>query len=63
MVSLLEFARSTVQRLGSLVPGHYLNRIVDAPAVLEFVDQPTVEILAAFDKFTAVLADAPSRGV
>jgi hypothetical protein len=41
--------------LGPVVPGDYLNRIVDAPAILEFYDWPIAKALAAFDKFTKLL--------
>lgn len=57
LFGLLELSRNPLQRFGSWVPGDYLNRIVDAQGVLDFVDRPTSEVLAAFDKFTGLLTE------
>lgn len=56
LLRLIEFSRSRVQNFGSIVPGDYLNKIVDAPGVLQFVDRPTVDVLVAFDKFIELLS-------
>jgi hypothetical protein len=57
MFRLIEFSRSKIQCFGPTVPGDYLNRIVDAPGVLQFVDRPTADVLVAFDKFIELLSN------
>jgi hypothetical protein len=55
LLKLIELARQKVQRFGPVVPGDYLNRITDAPAIFNFTDRPITKVLAAFDKFTELL--------
>jgi hypothetical protein len=55
LLELIELARQRVQRFGPVVPGDYLNRIIDAPAIFDFTDRPKAKVLAAFDKFTELL--------
>ncbi len=57
---LLQRARDRLAGQGDVVPGDYMNRIVDAPGVLEFVDRPLADVLGAFDRFGAVLAGPPA---
>ena len=56
---LMQRARERLAARGDVVPGEYMNRIVDAPGVLEFVDRPVADVLAAFDRFGAVLVEPP----
>jgi hypothetical protein len=56
LLALASRARARVVQFGAAVPADYLDRIVDAPGVLEFGDWPVPGVLAAFDKFTGVLA-------
>lgn len=56
---LMQRARERLAARGDVVTGDYMNRIVDAPGVLEFVDRPVADVLAAFDRFGAVLVDPP----
>lgn len=56
---LMQRARARLAGQGDVVSGDYMNRIVDAPGVLEFVDRPLADVLAAFDRFAAVMADSP----
>lgn len=60
LAALMQRARERLAAQGDVVSGAYMNRIVDAPGVLEFVDRPLADVLAAFDRFGAVLAD-PAR--
>jgi hypothetical protein len=55
LLKLFALARQKVCNFGSIVSGDYLNRVIDVPAVLEFVDRPISDILPAFDKFIALL--------
>ncbi|HTE53215.1 MAG TPA: hypothetical protein VK698_20315 [Kofleriaceae bacterium] len=55
LLRLIELARQRLQEAGPLVPGESMNRIVDAPGVLDFADRPVGDVLAAFDRFAAVL--------
>jgi len=55
-LKLIELSRQRVQRFGPVVPGDYLNRIVDAPAIFYFYDRPMPQALAAFDKFAEPLS-------
>lgn len=57
LLELLRASRDMLERFGPLIPGEYLNRIVDAPGVLEFVDRPTSEVQDAFDKFIELLME------
>ncbi len=58
LLSLIKSAINTIESFGSNVSGNYLNRIVDAPAILVFYDRPTAEVLVAFDKFTELLKNS-----
>lgn len=55
LLRLLELARSLIEHFGATVPGDYLNRIINAPALFHFPDEKTSNVLAAFDKFIGVL--------
>jgi hypothetical protein len=57
LLGVLNFARDSLLRFGDLIPGEYLNRIVDAPAILEFGDLPTSKVQAAFDNFIELLTE------
>jgi hypothetical protein len=56
LLSLIDSSCRRVQRFGEVVPAEYLNRVIDAVAILEFFDWPTAKALAAFDKFTRMLS-------
>jgi hypothetical protein len=56
LLRLIDISRERVQRFGSVVPADYLNRVVDATAILEFYDWPASKVLEAFDKFTEPLS-------
>jgi hypothetical protein len=56
LLKLIGISRQKVQSFGSVVPADYLNRVVDAPVILEFFDWPTAKLLAAFDKFSELLS-------
>ena len=56
LLRLIEISRQSVQRFGPIVPADYINRVVDAMAILKFYDWPTAEVLTAFDKFTKLLS-------
>ncbi len=55
LLGLITSAKNIIDGFGSTVPGSYLNRIVDAPAILEFLDRPTDEVIVAFNKFAELL--------
>ena len=59
LLGLVRSAKNTIESFGSTVSVSYLNNIVDAPAILEFYDRPTAEVLVAFDKFTELFKDEP----
>jgi hypothetical protein len=56
LLRLIDISRQSLQRFGPVVPGAYLNRVVDAPVILEFFDWPAAKALAAFDKFNKLLS-------
>lgn len=58
LLDLLERSRGKLQEFGATVPGDYLDRVVDAPGVLQFVDRPVGDVLVAFDKMKGVLTEA-----
>jgi hypothetical protein len=55
LLSLIDISRLRVQRFGKVVPADYINRVVDAMAILVFEDRPIEKVLAAFDKFSRLL--------
>ncbi|WP_020585940.1 hypothetical protein [Desulfobacter curvatus] len=55
LYELAHKARNYVRRFGPKVPGPYLNNLIKAPYLMEFDDQPTDKILAAYDVFMALL--------
>jgi hypothetical protein len=57
LLRLIDISRQSLQRFGMVVPGAYLNRVVDAPVILQFFDWPAAKALAAFDKFTTLLSN------
>ncbi len=56
LLRLIDISRRRLQQFGEVVPGDYLNRVVDASAILEFEDRPIAKVLTAFDKFTKLLS-------
>jgi hypothetical protein len=56
LLSLIDISRRRLQQFGAVVPAAYLNRVVDASAILEFEDRPIEKVFAAFDKFTQLLS-------
>jgi hypothetical protein len=56
LLDLLDFAAKRLEQQGAVVSGSYLDRIVNAPGVLEFTDRRTADILPAFAKFRDLLA-------
>lgn len=55
MLELTKKSCGHIQNFGAVIPGNYLNQIVNAPEILEFFDRPKEEILVAFDKFMELI--------
>jgi hypothetical protein len=56
LLGLLARSRTRLERIGPVVPGHYLDAIVDAPAIFAFGDWPTTGVIRAHDRFAGVVA-------
>jgi hypothetical protein len=61
LVGVLRAARDSLQRFGPVVPGEYLNRVVDAPGVLNLADQETYKVQAPFDEFIDLLMEKEKK--
>jgi hypothetical protein len=56
LLSLLARSRSRLEGIGPVVPGPFLDEIIDAPAIFSFGDRPTPGVIRAHDRFASVLA-------
>lgn len=55
MLQLLDVARDELLRFGKVVPGEYLNRVADAPGILELTDRPVADLIASQNKLSELL--------
>jgi hypothetical protein len=56
ILRVLQLSKRAIGALGPTISATFLDRVVGAPQLFRFVDRPTIEVLAAFDKFIDILS-------